>query len=176
MQLILFLLFLIHHSISSTCYTLTFTLDTIPVPRNLVYDIGLDGPAVNIARIADASPRASERECAATGWQVQEDTAASCASIGKLFTSRRFLTRLTGRKEGARVSRGATQRPTEELHFRHISRTMPRNWLARKRRPLADAGKERTQGGTGSTFAIDRTWIASGAPSERVYKCTPPPL
>lgn len=44
-----------------------FLLDAIPVPRNLVYDTGLDGPAVDIARIAGASPRASERECAATG-------------------------------------------------------------------------------------------------------------
>lgn len=61
-----FFLFIIYRSISSTRYTLIFTLDAIPVPRNLVYDTGLDGPAADIARIAGAS-RASERECAATG-------------------------------------------------------------------------------------------------------------
>ena len=35
---------------------------------------------------------------------------------------------------------------TEELHFRHISRTMPQNWLARKRRFVTDAGEEDPRG------------------------------
>lgn len=84
---------------------------------------------------------------------------------------------IDGKKRGCACISRSHAPLTEGLHFRHISRTMPRNWLARKRRLSTDAGKERTQGGHRRAPVPPSRSIEGGSPvdlPESVYTNAPP--
>jgi len=88
-------------------------------------------------RIAQVHRGVSERGCAATEWQAQEDTVA-CASIEKLFTTWCFLTRLTGRKETVYLAEPRNGRTPFPPYFSYNAakltsqKTAFRDWCWRK--------------------------------------------
>lgn len=99
----------------------------------------MESPAAAAWSLGRCIRYASGREYAATGWQAQEN-ATACASIGKLFTTWRFLMRLTGRK-GDCVSRGTTHngRTPFPPYFSHNTAKLTsqkaafRGWYQRRR-------------------------------------------